>query len=82
MLLVSELLAGGGQVPVNSAIPGFTKKEVPEAVLDDAVGLVAGTGAGGAGVDSIGVHPPHGVHIPFQEGVGPIGFIHQASQDT
>ena len=42
MLLVSELLAGGGQAPVNSAIAGF--KTVPEDIPDDEVAAVVVTG--------------------------------------
>ena len=83
MLLVSELLAGGGQAPVKSAIALFKAKDVPadvlEAVLgslEEDAGIPAAASASGLGVsvaEPKGVHPPQGVHIPGQGGVGPVG---------
>ena len=70
VLLVSELLAGGGQAPVKSAIALFKTKDVPEAALEAGYdAAVGGVGAAG-GVVPIGLHPPQGDHIPLQGGNG------------
>ena len=85
MLLVSELLAGGGQAPVKSAIALFKAKDVPEDAMEAALGSLgedagipaaASASVAGLGVaEPKGVHPPEGVHIPAQGGAGPVGDI-------